>query len=109
MPRYNQAGQYRHRLAIQTATEVADAHGKAKQTWATAETVWGSVIDLTGREFEIAQQIDSRVSTRCDMRHNTTVTSGTRIVHDSRNLFVIYVINVDGRNIKTQAFCEEQT
>ena len=46
-----EAGQLRHRVTIQQATETTDGFGGVTQAWATFATVWAAVEPLTGREY----------------------------------------------------------
>jgi len=75
-----QAGQLRHRIAIQGCTDARDAHGGITRTWATTDTVWAAVEPLSGTELLEAQQVHARATVRIRMRHYTGLTSKHRLV-----------------------------
>lgn len=78
-----QAGQLRHRITIETPTEV-NTNGSLSSTWATLATVWAAVEPLTGREYFQTQQSQSTVSTRIRIRNRTDVTPQMRVLFDGR-------------------------
>ncbi len=63
-----QAGRLRHRLEIQTATEVRDDIGGVRFDWLPLRTVWGSVEPLRAKELFEAQKIEGRLSHRVTLR-----------------------------------------
>lgn len=55
------AGDLRHRVSLQTRTEVPDGHDGFTETWTTVQSrVAARVIQLVGRDLERARQIDPR-------------------------------------------------
>lgn len=61
------AGDLRHRVTYQTATEALDNFGQPIQTWSSGTEIWARVEPLSGRELEIARQ------QRADVSHVVTV------------------------------------
>lgn len=74
------AGQLRHRVTLQTATETQNTFGELTRTWATLATVWGSVEPLTGREFMDGRLVEAEISTRIRIRRRSDVTEANRVV-----------------------------
>jgi len=101
------AGQLRHRVKIQSATQVQSASGEVTRTWTTDAVVWASVDPLTGREFIDAQQVSAGLSHRVRMRHRDGVSPKMRIEHDGRTLQVESVMNVGERNRELELLCKE--
>jgi SPP1 family predicted phage head-tail adaptor len=102
------AGSLRHRVQIQTFSEARDADGGITPTWTTAATRWASVEPLRGNEFFNASQVKGNVTHRVVMRYYAGLTPTDRIVHDSRNLNIVAVLNPDERNIMTEVLATEQ-
>ena len=78
-----QIGELRHRVALQQATESANAFGEVIRSWTTVATVWAAVEDWQGREYLQARQMEAEVSTRIRMRERAGVAPGWRAVHGS--------------------------
>lgn len=100
------AGELRHRITIQRATETQDAFGAVVQTWSTFATLWAGVEALSGREFFAAQQVNAQVSHRIRIRYLSGVTPKMRVVFGSRT-FNIEVVMDDGRRRELQLLVSE--
>jgi SPP1 family predicted phage head-tail adaptor len=103
------AGQLRHRVAIQTKTETRSARGGVVESWATAATRWGSIEPLRMREVFEAQQVDARLSHRVILRHYAGLTTQHRLTHAGRTFHIHAVRNLDERDVLTEVLCMEQS
>lgn len=65
-----QAGQLRHRVAIQEPTETI-VRGEPSVTWNTVATRWASLEALAGRELWNARQVQPDITHRVEMRHES--------------------------------------
>lgn len=74
------AGDLRHRVTIQAATEIQDAYGEAIPTWTDVSTVWASVEPLSGREYLAARQEQQEVRTRITIRWRPGMKPGNRVL-----------------------------
>jgi SPP1 family predicted phage head-tail adaptor len=101
-----QAGNLRHRIAIQTNTPTQDSYGQPVESWATVATVWAAVDMLTGRELYTAQQAQSEVNVRMTIRRRD-VDAKQRVSWDSRTFDVESVIHDPTNNRMTQLLCRE--
>lgn len=101
------AGRLRHRVRIQADTPTVDARGDPIPSWTTYATVWAAVEPLEGSELVRFQQVQAETTCRVRMRHNSSVAATNRILHDSRTLQVLTVINRDDRNIELELLCKE--
>lgn len=101
------AGRLRHRVELQTNTPTTDAFGDPVPDWSTYATVWASVEPLEGAELVRFQQVQAETTTRVRLRHHSRLTPDDRIVHDSRTLQVLSVINRADRNIELELLCKE--
>lgn len=92
-----QAGRLRHRLIIKQATEAQNTYGEVTRTWATLDTVWGSVEPLAGREYMDSKQVQATMSTRIRMRYRGDVTPSMRVCWGSHTYDVQDVIHDERR------------
>ena len=102
-----QAGRLRHRITIQTFTTTKDEFGQPVETWDTFDTVWASVEPLTGREYFQAQQTQAEISYRVRIRYLSGVEPTMRVIHGSRTLEILAVLNAEERNREIQLMCRE--
>lgn len=64
------AGELRHRVTVQTRTEVSDGHDAFTESWADVKSrIPAQVLPLLGRDLERARQIDPRVSHTVSVRY----------------------------------------
>ncbi|MCB9949580.1 MAG: phage head closure protein [Planctomycetaceae bacterium] len=101
------AGKLRHLVTIQRRTLSRDAVGQQTESWADLGTTWASVMPTGGTEREYAKQLVSETTHKVVMRYFDGLTSKDRIIHNSRTLNIINIINVDERNIEQQIMCKE--
>lgn len=105
------AGEFRHRIEVQTNTPTFDSHGGEIPSWATTNTIWASVQTLTGRKLEIARQINARASVEVRTRLCSTGTGGftteNRLLFGSRILEPIHTVNENERNVTLKGVCSE--
>lgn len=64
------AGELRHRVTVQTRTEVSDGHDGVNETWSALRSRVAARVDpLLGRDLERARQIDPRISHQVSLRY----------------------------------------
>ncbi len=76
------AGKLRHKLIIETPTNVKGAMGGSEKTWSVFETVRGEMDFSASRQVVAAQQINSEVVGVATIRYLPGVTGAMRINHD---------------------------
>jgi SPP1 family predicted phage head-tail adaptor len=67
-----EAGELRHRLTVQTRTEVSDGHDGFTESWNAVPKrtrIAGKVRPLQGRDLERAKQTDARISHEVTVRY----------------------------------------
>ena len=94
------AGRLRHRIAIQSESNVRDAMGGVTKGHSTVTTVWGSIRPISGRELVAAQQVDSRVTHEITIRYYSALDPLHRLLYDSRVFRIESVRNIDERDKK---------
>ena len=103
------AGQLRHRIAVQEKTETRDERGGVIETWTTVAVRWGSIEPLRMRELFLAQQVDARVTHRILLRYYPGLSNQHRLVHENRVFHVQPPINAGERNRATELLVMEHT
>jgi SPP1 family predicted phage head-tail adaptor len=106
-------GHFRHRVGIQTYTEVLDPNGGQNGTWATTSTIWAAVQTLTGRKLELARQIDAEATVEIRTRYcgsggSAQITIANRLLFGTRILEPIFIVNENERNIALKVICKEK-
>ena len=103
------AGPLRHRVEIQQATESADAHNQAVQSWATVASRWAQIRPATGREVLDGQAPAADVSHEITLRHySRTLTPKFRLKLGTRVFNVVSAVNFDERNRRTVIQAREE-
>jgi SPP1 family predicted phage head-tail adaptor len=103
----SRAGQLRHRLNLQAATETRDSFGGVVLTWSTIATVWGSIEPLSGRELFAAQQVNALISARIRIRYRDDVNARMRVVHEAKSYDIQSVIDPETRHVELELMCAE--
>ncbi len=101
------AGELRHKIEIQTATNTVDNFMGVTDTWATTYTVWAAIYPLRGSELMSAMQLEGAVTFRIRIRYRSDITPANRIKFGDRFFDIQHVLNIDERNIYLDMMCEE--
>jgi SPP1 family predicted phage head-tail adaptor len=92
------AGDLRHRIAVQAKTSTQDASGDPVDSWATLATIWGKVEPVRGREATYAgDQVLGEMDTRVTVRYSPAsaqITQGHRLEHQGSIFNVVSVAHV---------------
>ena len=88
------AGDLRHRVQIQFATETRDAMGGVTRTWATVATRWAQIRPLSGNERVTAMQVSELVTHRVILRYYSGLTTSHRVLLGSRVLNLVNILNI---------------
>jgi SPP1 family predicted phage head-tail adaptor len=106
-------GDKNRRVEVQTNTPTLLPGGGKEASWATTSTVWGKVINLTGRKLESARQIDIEASVAVETRFCGTdgvagITVKNRLVYNSRILEIVHVNDIFEQHRELYITCKEQ-
>lgn len=77
------AGILRHRVRIDARVTHLNSSGEQETAWEEVATVWAAIEPVSGRELLLADQVQSKVSTRIKMRARSGVLASMRAVHGS--------------------------
>lgn len=75
-----QIGNLDRRVTLMTVTRSQDPNtGEEVETFVAGQTVWGQKLDVTGKEFFSAGQINAEVNTKFIIRYRTGVTPDMKL------------------------------
>lgn len=102
-----QAGKLRHRVAIQSFTEAADASGQVINSFSTIANVWARVTPKSGSEF--TNEGVSKIQTvyEVEIRYTGDLNTTYRLLHNTKTLNITSVLDIDDRNRKMILLCIE--
>ncbi|WP_435007991.1 phage head closure protein [Tundrisphaera lichenicola] len=102
------AASLRHKVVIQSVSQVTDGQGGFTETWADGATVWCSITPIKAYERVQAMQMQTPVSHKIVMRYRSDVTTANRLRFGSRVFEVKEAINVEERGRILQIKALEQ-
>jgi SPP1 family predicted phage head-tail adaptor len=101
------AGALRHVVEVQRPNEVKDAMSQRVIKFATESRRRAAILPLKQEERVEADQVKGVRTHRIVLRHYPDLTSRWRIKYGSRTFEVDGIVNVNERNVETQALCVE--
>ena len=101
------AGSLRHRVTIQSVSEVQNSIGEAIETWSTFAEAWARIDPLSGREILAANQLDEPVSAKLRMRYLLGVTGKMRVVYDGKTYNIRGAPMVNAKRTEINLLLEE--
>lgn len=101
-------GTLRRRVTIQTFEPTFDEFHQPVKDWVDYTTVWGSVENLTGREYFQAQQVETNtVDTRITIRWRDDITAHMRALANGKTYDIQAVLDKEGRERQLELMCRE--
>lgn len=97
MPK-NCALSLRHRVTVQTRSQVSDGQGGFTDSWVDGVSLWCSIEPVKGYERFQAMQMQTPVTHKLTMRYNATVTTSCRLKFGDRIFSVVEVLNQEERD-----------
>lgn len=101
------AGILRHKISFQSRTVSRDSFGAETVAWRTEKTVWASIEPISGREYFLAQQVQSEITHIIKIRYYSGVRTDWRVIFGSRIFDIKSVINLKERNNQMALMCRE--
>lgn len=100
-------GRLRHRMQIQSYSEIQDStHGTLK-TWTTLYTVFAEIVPVKGYTTFDTQQINEAITHKITIRWQPYITSELWLLKDSRRFRIRNVRNLLETNRFLEMLCEE--
>jgi SPP1 family predicted phage head-tail adaptor len=103
-------GNLRHRIQLQTYTEMQDSYAGTLKTWTTLMTMFAEIVSVKGYVTFQTQQIEEKTTHRItirDPRPELIVTSELWILMESRRFRIRNVQNLFEKNRFLVLTCEE--
>ena len=98
------AGAVDRRLELRHRVLTKNAYGEDVVSWPFAyATVWARKLDIRGREFFAAQQVNAELTTRFHIRHRTDVVNTDRAFLDGTEYNISQVSEL-GRRVGLELF-----
>lgn len=101
------AGQLRHRLVIQQATETRDNFGQAQPSWTTFAERYAEVLPQSGREFLAARTLTPELTHLVRLRGVAGITPKMRVLLGTRVLDILAAVPVEERPRELLLTCRE--
>lgn len=98
----------RHPVTIQEVVETTNAIGEVAETWTTLSEVWASIEPISGREFQVVQQIAAETTHKVSIRYLEGVTPKHRVLFGSRVFDILAVRNVEEVGRVMDLLCRER-
>jgi SPP1 family predicted phage head-tail adaptor len=95
-----QSGKLRHLVTLEQRTTAPNEFGEPVESWSTYRTVRASREDIAGREWFAAQQTQSEVTTRFELRYMDGVTTAMRVMAAGVPYNIVSVADPEGRRRK---------
>lgn len=92
------AGKLDRKITIQERTLTQNATGEAETAWSTFTEAWAQKLDMAGREYFTAQQVNSEITTKFKTRHIDGLNMEMRISYDGLIYDIINIAEL-GRNV----------
>jgi len=100
-------GAYRHRVLIESYTEVVDSFGQAIKTWATFANPFAAVEPLNGTEYFLSESTAAETNVRIRMRYQAGINKKMRVTHDGKFYNIEAIIDKSERNRELHLMCSE--
>lgn len=103
------SGRLRHKVNIQQLVAGSPDQtntGAPDDAWtAFLTSIWASVEPLRGRELFAAQEFHSEVEVRIRVRYRDGITAKMRVVFDSNNYNILYILDPENRHRELELLC----
>ncbi|WP_340619069.1 phage head closure protein [Xenorhabdus entomophaga] len=101
-----QAGRLRHRITLQSFTQINLPSGQRMQVWQDIATVWAEVKFISGRELLTAGAERSETTVRVWLRYRPDVTSASRMVFRGQ-VYDIQAVIPDPKLTQLELLCKQ--
>lgn len=111
MPALNRIGRLRHRIQLQRQTPQLDDLGRqsrAADKWTTVAAVWAEVLELSGKQAELAKQQAADASYAVTIRHRPGMDATMRLLFRDRVLEIKAVLDSASDRRQLLLLCGEE-
>jgi SPP1 family predicted phage head-tail adaptor len=110
MATFRRVGRLKHRVTLQQRSAQFDSLGRqqrGQEQWVTVDRLWSEVLELSGREAEIARQTVSDATHAVTIRFRSGVSSEQRLLYRGRVLEIKAVTDGDNSRRELLLVCGE--
>jgi SPP1 family predicted phage head-tail adaptor len=101
-------GKRNKRITFLQNPEGQGSYGNEEGDWPEFATVWASIDPIRGREFFAAQQVNSEITHKINIRYRTGIKSDMKIKYGIRNFDIISPpIDLEERHRELEFMCRE--
>lgn len=111
MPAIIRIGRLRHRVELQRKTPQLDSLGRqsrAADNWTTTDKVWAEVLELSGKQAELAKQQAADASYSVTIRYRAGLDTTMRLLFRDRVLEIKAVLDSAGDQRQLVLLCGEE-
>lgn len=103
------AGELNRKVNILQNIPVQDGYGSPVENWTIEFSTWAKIKPLRGRQYFVAQQANSEVTTEITLRYNDSITDNKRIQCGDVVFEILYVAHEDFAKKFLICMCKEAT
>jgi SPP1 family predicted phage head-tail adaptor len=93
-----QSGQLDRRITIKTFTTSTDDFGQINKSFSTLASVWAKVVERSGSEKEVSDQIVAVKKVDFFIRHRSDLNEQMRVEYNGKTYTIEAIINADSRD-----------
>lgn len=102
------ASQLRHRVSIQSRTDVSDGEGGQEVSWSTDSTVYAAIYPTSASQVWEYRTVNVEATHVVKLRGYVTISEENRILFGSRVFEVLTVENYQERDFTQVVTCKEK-
>lgn len=103
----NPVAKMKHRLTLQTSSQVSDGQGGYTENWSNTANLWASLEPTKGYERMQAMHLETPVTHKILTRYRSGVTTAQRFQYGTRVFHIKEVLNVDEENAFLKILAQE--
>lgn len=101
------SGELRRRISLEEPTRSADQYGDTPISWSWVADLWAKVEPLSGRELQIAAQVQPDVTHKVTIRFRRGLTCDMRFNVRGKVLNILSILNIEERDERMECLCQE--
>jgi len=102
------AGRLRHKVTFHQYFETQDTTGHAIKTYTPLATRSVSIEPLSGRELEVARQVNAEITHKVEMRYLANLSPRLRFLFGSRVFEILSILNIEEKKKQLTLLCVER-
>ena len=91
------SGKIHRRITLKRYESTTDSVGGITESFVTVATIWAEKLDIRGRDFFAANQVNSDITTKFRIRYRPDVNPSWRIVYEGKDYDLTSVAEIGRR------------